>query len=89
MLTTSVRLRLLAVVGWIFVAVAVAFSRVEVGVHWTTDVLASLLFAGAWLLVIKMLFGAAVAGASRVDGVTSSPGAPGLEPSASSGRAGQ
>jgi undecaprenyl-diphosphatase len=66
MLTTSVRLRLLAVVGWIFVAVAVAFSRVEVGVHWTTDVVASLVFATAWLVVLGMLFGPVVAtGASR------------------------
>jgi undecaprenyl-diphosphatase len=65
-LTTSVRLRLLAVVGWIFVAVAVAFSRVELGVHWTTDVLASLVFATAWLVITAMLFGAVVAsGASR------------------------
>jgi undecaprenyl-diphosphatase len=61
MLTTSVRLRLLAVVGSILVAVAVAFSRVEVGVHWTTDVLASLLFATAWLMVLWTLFAAAVA----------------------------
>jgi undecaprenyl-diphosphatase len=61
MLTTSGRLRLLAVVGWILVAVAVAFSRVELGVHWTTDVLASLVFATAWLVVLGMLFGAVAA----------------------------
>jgi membrane-associated phospholipid phosphatase len=61
MLTTSVRLRLLAVVGWILVAVAVAFSRVELGVHWTTDVLASLVFATAWLVILGMLFGAMLA----------------------------
>jgi undecaprenyl-diphosphatase len=67
MLTTSVRLRLLAVVGWIFVAMAVAFSRVELGVHWTTDVLASLVFATAWLVLLRMLVGAVVAsGASRL-----------------------
>ena len=60
MLTPSVRLRLLAVLGWIVVAVAVAFSRVEVGVHWTTDVLASVVFATAWLLILGMLFGTVV-----------------------------
>jgi membrane-associated phospholipid phosphatase len=51
-------------VGWILVAVAVAFSRVEVGVHWTTDVLASLVFATAWLLVLGIMFGAVVARSS-------------------------
>jgi membrane-associated phospholipid phosphatase len=66
MLTTSVPARLVAVVGWILVAAGVAFSRVELGVHWTTDVLASLVFVTAWLVVLGMLFGAVVAGvASR------------------------
>ena len=61
-------MRLLAIVGWICIAIAVAFSRVELGVHWTTDVLASLMFATAWLVVLGMLFGAVVAiGASRSD----------------------
>ena len=36
--------------------VAVAFSRVELGVHWTTDVVASLIFVGAWLVVLLALF---------------------------------
>jgi undecaprenyl-diphosphatase len=57
MLTTRLGLRLLAVVGWIFVAAAVAFSRVELGVHWTTDVLASLVFTTAWLAVLEITFG--------------------------------
>jgi undecaprenyl-diphosphatase len=60
MLTTSGRLRLLAVVNWIFVAIAVAFSRVELGVHWTTDVLASVVLATAWLTTLGMIFGAVV-----------------------------
>jgi undecaprenyl-diphosphatase len=68
MLTTGVRLRLLAVVAWIFVAVAVAFSRIELGVHWTTDVLASLVFATAWLVVLGMWFGAVVASAATRSG---------------------
>jgi undecaprenyl-diphosphatase len=66
MLTAIVRLRLLAALGWIVVAVAVAFSRVEVGVHWSTDVLASVVFATAWLLILGLLFGTVVvSGASR------------------------
>ena len=59
-LTTRTRLRLLAAVGWILVAVAVAFSRVELGVHWTTDVLASLVFTTVWLTALGMIFGAVV-----------------------------
>jgi membrane-associated phospholipid phosphatase len=36
--------------------VAVGFSRMELGVHWTTDVVASLAFVSLWLLVIARLF---------------------------------
>ncbi len=48
--------RVLAALGWIVVTAVVAFSRVELGVHWTTDVLASAVFATAWLLVAGVLF---------------------------------
>jgi membrane-associated phospholipid phosphatase len=47
-------------VGWIFVAAAVAFSRIELGVHWTTDVLASVVFATAWLVALGTILDAVV-----------------------------
>ena len=45
--------------AWVFAALAVAavgFSRVELGVHWTTDVIASMVFVSAWLMVLFALF---------------------------------
>jgi undecaprenyl-diphosphatase len=74
--------RLLAALGWIVAAMAVAFSRVELGVHWTTDVLASVVFVVAWLLVIGVLFGSAVvAGPNDPSGPIPTPGEPGGSPS--------
>lgn len=35
---------------------AVAYSRIELGVHWTTDVIASMVFVTAWLVVLFALF---------------------------------
>ena len=54
--------------GWICIAIAVAFSRVELGVHWTTGVLASVVFATAWLMALGMIFSAVVTSAISQSG---------------------
>ena len=54
--------------AWVLSALAVcavAFSRIELGVHWTTDVIASIIFVGAWLLVLFALFASDLCPAHR------------------------
>jgi undecaprenyl-diphosphatase len=48
------------IAGWLVAGLAIAvtaFSRVELGVHWTTDVLASIVFVACWLTAIAVVLG--------------------------------
>jgi undecaprenyl-diphosphatase len=48
------------VAGWLTAGAgiaATAFSRVELGVHWTTDVLGSVAFVACWLTGIRLCLG--------------------------------
>lgn len=53
------RHRAVRLLGWLVAGLAVAataFSRVELGVHWASDVIASVIFTAAWLTAIAVLF---------------------------------
>jgi membrane-associated phospholipid phosphatase len=57
---TPARPRVVRILGWLTAGLAIAataFSRVELGVHWTTDVIASVLFVAAWLTAIAVVLG--------------------------------
>jgi undecaprenyl-diphosphatase len=57
---TPARPRPVRILTWLIAGLAVAvtaFSRVELGVHWTTDVLASVLFVAGWLTAIAIVLG--------------------------------
>jgi len=57
---TLTRHRAVAILGWVVAGLAiaaVAFSRVELGVHWTTDVVASIVLVAVWLTAIAISLG--------------------------------
>ena len=60
MATTLARRRAASTAGWLTAGLAVAataFSRVELRVHWTTDVIASVVFVTIWLTAIGLSLG--------------------------------
>ena len=55
------RHRVVRLLGWLLAGLAVAatgYSRVELGVHWTTDVMASVIFVACWVAAITLSLGA-------------------------------
>ena len=57
---TPARGRVVRILSWLIAGLAIAatgFSRVELGVHWTTDVIASILFMAGWLTAIAIVLG--------------------------------
>jgi undecaprenyl-diphosphatase len=60
--------RVLSWAGAIIAVGAVGFSRVELGVHWVTDVLASVAVVTGWVVVIFALFGIERARPSHAEG---------------------
>ena len=58
--TAVARHRAVRVLSWLIAGLAIAataFSRVELGVHWTTDVIAGVVFTAVWLTAIAVLLG--------------------------------
>jgi membrane-associated phospholipid phosphatase len=53
--TRSTRVRTAAVLGWVCTVALVAFSRVYLGVHYLTDVVAAAAWSGAWLGVCLLV----------------------------------
>jgi membrane-associated phospholipid phosphatase len=57
---TPARPQVVRILSWLIAGLAIAatgFSRVELGVHWTTDVIASILFMTGWLTAIAIVLG--------------------------------
>jgi undecaprenyl-diphosphatase len=70
LVTTLLHSRNTRVLIWALAAVViglVGFSRVELGVHWTTDVVASILWTSWWILVVVKVLRRASCRASEVE----------------------
>jgi membrane-associated phospholipid phosphatase len=73
------RRRAVAMAGWLVAGLAIAvtaFSRVELGVHWTTDVIASVVFVAGWLTAIAISLGRLLRRPEPLTGQATSPEAP-------------
>jgi undecaprenyl-diphosphatase len=60
LLSTLLRRRSAQVSTWasaILVTALIGFSRIELGVHWTTDVVAGLIWTSCWLLIVVKVLG--------------------------------
>jgi len=58
--TALARHRAARILGWLAAGLAIAataFSRVELGVHWLTDVIAGVVFTAVWLTAIAISLG--------------------------------
>ena len=51
------RVRVLAAAAAVVVAVCVAGTRVALGVHWLTDVMAGLVVGWTWFFLVSLAFG--------------------------------
>ena len=73
---TPARPLVVRILCWLTAGLAIAvtaFSRVELGVHWMTDVIASVLFMTGWLTAIAVVLGGRL---RRPESVLDQPGAP-------------
>ena len=76
---TFARRRAVALVGWLAAGLAIsatAFSRVELGVHWMPDVIASVVFVTCWLAAIAISLGGLLRRPEPLAGQASSPETP-------------
>jgi undecaprenyl-diphosphatase len=73
------RLKAAIWIGAGLIAMLVSFSRVYLGVHWWTDVIAGMALGGAWLCLLGALLLAFRNGAAREKGMTGRTGGPGAD----------